>query len=297
LAGWTAYRQFAWPVVIASDVMAAGWSKDGSAVFYGVGDSIYRYDVRHRRRTRYRLPAGLAEKWRPEVSPNDPPLRTLADLDASPDGQRVAFMVDEASGQNHRIYCYVMDLESRTVRPLDMGGNTDTDSLMWLSNGLIAYGKSRRPNFSVWLMRPDGTERRLLGRDISIGVRAGDGSGFLDGGAWRVYRAATDGFTTVRVPWKFDKEDPTPPPELVFLSSRHIAFGLYNTFPKSIHLLIDIDSGKVRPIQLPAPGYDHSIAPDGKHILYSAGGVDGPKRLCVDALTDDAAAALTGPWD
>ena len=89
----------------------------------------------------------------------------------SPDGGRIAF-VSERNGGNKQIY--VMDSNGKNVKRLTNGA-FDSGSPAWSPDGqTIAYHgyedeewvEDEEVNFKIYLIAPDGTNRRKLAGDI-----------------------------------------------------------------------------------------------------------------------------------
>ncbi len=84
----------------------------------------------------------------------------------SPDGTRVAYKVDVATGPEVRWVAAVLDLATGTERVLDRGGPSFDDQLEWLDDDTLLYGLTRadEPGVTdVWSLDANGgSDARLL---------------------------------------------------------------------------------------------------------------------------------------
>jgi tetratricopeptide (TPR) repeat protein/predicted Ser/Thr protein kinase len=112
---------------------------------------------------------------------------TETNPEASPDGQRVAFM----SHRDNNWEIYVVKLDGSGLQRLTR--NPANDGLpVWSPNGKhIAYVSDRDGAWAVWVMRPDGSkQQRLFGID-----------GPLDGRVRNVAPHETHGWVEERISW------------------------------------------------------------------------------------------------
>ncbi len=130
---------------------APRFSPDGNSVvmtFAKDGNSeLYEMDLRSRRVRKLT---------------NNPAIDTAPSY--SPDGRFVAFESDRGGTQQ----IYVMERQSAEVRRITFG-NGRYGTPVWSPRGdLIAFTKSNRGQFSIGVIKPDGTGERILSQDYLV---------------------------------------------------------------------------------------------------------------------------------
>lgn len=112
----------------------------------------------------------------------------------SPDGQRIAFESDRSGSQQ----IYVMDIQSGTTSRVSFGeGNYATP--VWSPRGdLIAFTRIYQGRFFIGVMRPDGSEEKLLAESFHV-----EGPSWAPNGRVLMYfrqaRSSMNGQSTARL--------------------------------------------------------------------------------------------------
>src|SRR5580704_10794414 len=101
-------------------------------------------------------PAGTAKLLTPETSLN---LRSISDLQFSPDGARVAFIVTEPpKGERRARHIWLYDKKSGAVRQFTFSAK-DEISPRWSPDGKeLAFLSNREEQQQIYVMRTDGGE-------------------------------------------------------------------------------------------------------------------------------------------
>ena len=125
----------------------------------------------------------------------------------SPDGRMLAFSSTREPGDEPgRAWnaIYVMDLEARSVPPVSPPGVADY-SPAWSPRGdliAVASGDGRVGGTDVFVMAPDGSDRRLVVEDAGWPGFSADGSALFvhrREGGWGIWRVGLDGSAPERI--------------------------------------------------------------------------------------------------
>jgi len=85
--------------------------------------------------------------------------RQLADLRASPGGERVTFTVTEPpSGERARRHVWVLDVKSRAVRQLTNSAKSEWSARWSPAGGWLAFLSNRGEHTELWRLALDGGE-------------------------------------------------------------------------------------------------------------------------------------------
>ena len=186
----------------------------------------------------------------------------------SPDGRRIAFSSTRQPAPAGRAWnaIYVMEADGSDVRRLSPDGDTDY-SPAWSPRGdaiACASGSGETGGTDIWVMNPDGGDRRLV-------VENGGWPTFIDGGAaiafhsrrdgqWDVWRVDLDGSNLKRLAERASMPRATPDGTKLALvthgGSQQIA-------------ILDLETSELEPIT--SDSTDHwnpSIAPDERSVVY-----------------------------
>src|SRR6266403_2436100 len=108
------------------------------------------------------LKADAAKLLTPEASLN---LRTISDLQFSPDGTRLAFVVTEPSkGERRARHIWLYDKQSGSIRQFTYSAKTEI-SPRWSPDGKqLAFLSNRDDDQQIYVMRADGGEATALSK-------------------------------------------------------------------------------------------------------------------------------------
>jgi Tol biopolymer transport system component len=236
--------------------------------------------------------------------------------DASPDGKRIVFASQRASGDSSQLH--LMDVDGTNVRRLTFGADNTEDRVLddyaeWSPDGTrIAFQRttipeSGRPDADIWLLDPETGEETALtdAPDVwdSTPTFTVDGRAVIfesnRSGTFELYRQPLDGGEAVRLT-ETDGNDAeakeSPDGSLIaFVSDQDGDFDVY---------LMDPDGGNVRALTS-AEGNDRcpQWSPDGKRIAFSSERDGNPEIYVMNAdgsdprrLTDTPAAEEVADW-
>jgi Tol biopolymer transport system component len=220
--------------------------------------------------------------------------------DASPDGKRVVFASQRASGDSAQLH--LMDTDGSNVRRLTYSGEAVADRVLddyaeWSPDGKqIAFQRTMIPeegkaDADIWLFDLDTGEERPLtetpGVWDSTPTFTADGDAVIfesnRSGGFELYRLSLEGGEPVRLTEREGNESEakqSPDGEQVaFVSDQDGDFDVY---------LMDADGGNIRPLTN-AEGNDRcpQFSPDGKRIAFSSERDGNPEIYVMNADGSD----------
>ncbi len=191
----------------------------------------------------------------------------------SPDGRRLAFVSTRlpaaVPGQAWNAI-YLMNADGSGVKRLSRAGTADY-SPAWSPKGdLIAFasGSGKVGGTDLFVMRPDGSGRRLVVKNGGWPSFAGDGQSLFfhsrRQGNWGVWRVNLDGSSLTRI----------TPPDLEAFTPRTSVDGKWLVLARlrgehrQIELM-DLSTGKLTPLTTEATDHwNPSISPNGRQVVY-----------------------------
>jgi len=236
--------------------------------------------------------------------------------DASPDGGRIVFASQRASGDSSQLH--LMDVDGTNVRRLTFTADDTTDRVLddyaeWSPDGTritfqrTTIPESGRSDANIWLLDPEtGDETPLTDTpDVwdSTPTFTADGSAVIfesnRSGTFELYRQPLDGGEAVRLTERDGneaeaKESPDGS-QIAFVSDQDGDFDVY---------LMDAGGGNVRALTS-AEGNDRcpQWSPDGKRIAFSSERDGNPEIYVMNAdgsdprrLTNTPAAEEVADW-
>ncbi len=192
----------------------------------------------------------------------------------SPDSRQLAFVSTRKAAPAGRAWngIYIMDADGTDVHRISGDGAADY-SPAWSPKGdLIAFVSGTSRPEDLYVMKPDGTGRRLL-------IENGGWPTFIQGGAavcfhrrnggqWDLWQINLDGTDPKRIMEKASMPRATA-------DGSKLAFVNRDGDGGTPHIsVLDLDSGKVTYITRPSGGngdtahWNPAISPDGRHVVY-----------------------------
>jgi len=187
----------------------------------------------------------------------------------SPDGRRIVYTSHNRGNWN----LYMIDLETRDVRPLSERPGIDAGAVWSPDGSRIAFMLSERGNTDIYTIRPDGTDLRRLTRHPGIDASPSwspDGRRIVfssdRGGVPQLYVMDADGTSLHKLSWTDGYEDsPTWSPKgdrIAFVARTETGFDVCVVDPAGENpVRLTTDSGSYE---------DPSWSPDGRHIVFSS---------------------------
>jgi Tol biopolymer transport system component len=220
--------------------------------------------------------------------------------DASPDGKRIVFSSQRASGDSSQLH--LMDVDGSNVRRLTFSAEGARDRVLddyadWSRDGTrIAFQRTIIPeegkaHADIWLIHPETGEETPITEtpDVwdSTPSFSADGSAVIfesnRSGSFDLYRQPLDGSEAVRLTEREGneaeaKESPDGR-QIAFVSDQDGDFDIY---------LMDADGGNIRAITS-AEGNDRcpQWSPDGKRIAFSSERDGNPEIYVMNADGSD----------
>jgi Tol biopolymer transport system component len=188
----------------------------------------------------------------------------------SPDGKQIVFTsTREPAGKPGQSWTalYVMNADGSGVKRLSPPGATDLSPAWSPNKECLAFASRTAQGQGVWVMKPDGSGRRLVAKGGGWPTFAGDGRWLYfhkQEGSWGVWRVRPDGGGLKRV---------TPPDLDVCTPSGSaapdkLAVAVLHSGGRQIELL-DLVTGNLSPVtRAPANHWNPSLAPGGDRIYY-----------------------------
>jgi Tol biopolymer transport system component len=236
--------------------------------------------------------------------------------DVSPDGKRIVFASQRASGDSSQLH--IMDVDGTNVRRLTFSADDTADRVLddyaeWSPDGTritfqrTTIPESGRSDANIWLIDPETGEETPLtdAPDVwdSTPTFTTDGNAVIfesnRSGSFELYRQPLDGGEAVRLTEREGNEGEakeSPDGSLIaFVSDQDGDFDVY---------LMDAGGGNVRALTS-AEGNDRcpQWSPDGKRIAFSSERDGNPEIYVMNAdgsdqrrLTDTPAAEEVADW-
>lgn len=190
----------------------------------------------------------------------------------SPDARRIAFTSTRRPGPAGQAWnaIYVLDIDSSNVQRLSAGDAADY-SPAWSPRGdLIAFasGSGQSGQSDIFVMRPDGQQRRLVTKNggwptFIDGGRAIAFHRQSEGGQWEVWRTDVDGTQRNRMAAGASMPRATP-------DGTRMAVVAHGSRHRRIAIL-DVETGMLQPAtDGKTDHWNPSISPDGQAIVYHA---------------------------
>ena len=192
----------------------------------------------------------------------------------SPDGRHIAFVSTRQPaalpGQAWNAV-YVIHADGSGVKRLSPANAADF-SPAWSPKGdLIAFasGSGKSGNTDLFVMRPDGSGRRLVVNNGGWPSFAADGQSLFfhsqrQGGRWSVWRVNLDGTNPQRItPPDFDAFTP-----MTSLDGKMLVLTRLRGERRQIEVM-ELSTGKLTPLTMEATDHwNPSISPDGRQVVY-----------------------------
>ncbi len=191
----------------------------------------------------------------------------------SPDGQRLAFVsTRQPAAEPGQAWnaIYLMNADGSGVKRLSRPDTADY-SPAWSPQGdLIAFasGSGRAGGTDLFVMRPDGSGRRLVVKNGGWPSFAGDGQSLFfhsrRQGNWGVWRVNLDGSNLKRItPPDFEAFTPR-----VSVDGKWLVLAVLRGEHRQIELM-DLSTGKLTPLTTGATDHwNPAISSDGRQVVY-----------------------------